>query len=86
MNLAHFQTPKVIPIYTQAVATSMRVNVSILIHRMHEPEYCRWQAWIRGSGGMLPRKCFEKSVHLGAFWHILMQFNSLSESFIFQQA
>ena len=70
----------------RAVAASLRVNVSILIHRMHEREFCRVQARVRGSGGMLPREIFEKSVHLGAFWHIFMQFNSLSNSFIFQQA
>ena len=34
--------------------------------------------WGHASPGFI-----EKSVHLGAFWHIFMQFNSLSESFIF---
>ena len=33
-----------------------------------------------------PREIFEKSVQLGAFWHIFMQFNSFSVSIIFQQA
>ena len=40
----------------------------------------------RGSGGMLHQEMFEKSVQLGALWQIFMQFNSFSESVIFQQA
>ena len=40
----------------------------------------------KGVWGHAPQEIFEKSVHLGALWHIFMQFNSLSESFIFQQA
>ena len=64
------------------VATSLRVNVSVLIHRMHECEFCRCQARVRGSGACFPG-FIEKSAHFGAFWHIFMQFNSLSESFIF---
>ena len=45
----------------------------------------RRQAQVGGSGGMLPQEIFEKSVQLGAFCHIFMQFNYLSESIIFQQ-
>ena len=37
----------------------------------------------RGSAGMLPREIFEKSVQLGAFWHICMQFDSFSEASFF---
>ena len=51
---------------------------------MHEREHRRWQARVVGSGGMLPREIFEKSVQLGAFWHIFMQFYYFSESIIFQ--
>ena len=36
--------------------------------------------------GHAPPGKFEKSVQLGAFWHIFMQFISCSESIIFQQA
>ena len=39
-----------------------------------------------GLGGMLPQKIFEKSVQLGAFFHIFMHLNYFSESVIFQQA
>ena len=39
----------------------------------------------RGSGGMLPRGNFEKSMQLGAFWRIFMQFISCSESIIYQR-
>ena len=54
MNLAHFHTLRIISIYTQGRSrTSLRVNVSVLIHRMHELEISRWQARVRGSGGML---------------------------------
>ena len=39
----------------------------------------------RGQGGLgrASPGFIEKSAHFGAFWHIFMQFNSLSESFIF---
>ena len=40
----------------------------------------------RGGGGGLGHASpgfIEKSAHFSAFWHIFMQFNSLSESFIF---
>ena len=53
---------------------------------MHEHEHHRWQVRVGGSGGVLPREIFEKSVQLGAFWHIIKQFNYFSESIIFQQA
>ena len=58
------------------------INVSVLIHRMHECEFCRCQARVRGSGHASPG-FIEKSAHFGAFWHTFKQFNSLSESFIF---
>ena len=50
MNLAHFHTPKIIPTYTQGRSNEFEVNVSVLIHRMHECEFCRCQARVRGSG------------------------------------
>ena len=84
MNWAHFHTPKINTIYTQG--RRHEFNVSAMKHKMHEREFHRWQARVRGSGGMLPLESFEKSVHLGGFWHIFMQFTSFSESFIFQQA
>ena len=37
----------------------------------------------KGGLGHASAGFIEKSAHFGAFWHILMQFNSLSESFIF---
>ena len=81
MSLAHLHTPKIIPIYTQG--RSNEFNVSVMKHRMHEREFRMWQARVRGSGYMLSREIFEKSVHLGAFWHIFIQLNSFSESFFF---
>ena len=40
----------------------------------------------KGVLGHASPEFIEKSMHLGVFWHIFMQFNSLSVSFIFQQA
>ena len=40
---------------------------------MYEREHRRWQARV-GVWGMLPREIFEKSVQLGSFWHMFMQF------------
>ena len=82
MNLAHFQKQKLFQSILRVVATSLRVCV----HTMYEREHRRLQARVGRSGGMLPREKFEKSVQLGAFWHIFMQFISCSESIIFQQA
>ena len=39
--------------------------MTVLKHRMHEREYRMWQVRVGGSGGMLPREIFEKSVQLG---------------------
>ena len=85
MNLAHFQQRKLFQSILRVVATSLRVCV----HKMYERERRRRQAQVGRPGGMLPpppREKIEKSVQLGAFWHIFMQCISCSESIIFQQA
>ena len=84
MNLAHFHTPKIIPIYTQGCSNEF--NVSVMKQGMYQREFRRWQVCVRGSGGMLPREIFEKSLHLGAFWHIFMQFKFFQKASFFQQA
>ena len=73
MNLAHFRTTKIIPIYTQGRSNAVKSRVTDLKHRMYEREHCMWQARLGvGSGGMLPQGNFEKSVQFGAFWRIFM--------------
>ena len=52
---------------------------------MYEREHHRWQLWVHVGGlGHAPWRNFDKSVQLGAFWHIFMQFISWTES-IFNQ-
>ena len=55
MNWHTFTHRKQFQPILRVVATSLRVNVSVLIHRMHECEFCRCQARVRGSGACFPR-------------------------------
>ena len=72
MNLAFIHTPKIIPIYTQG--RSNEFNVSVMKHRMHERDFRRWQARVRGSGGMLPPGIFLK---IGALGCLLAHFHAV---------
>ena len=85
MNLAHCHTTKIIPIYTQGRSNEFKSRVTVLKHRMYERENCMWQCMGRGVWGQAPRGNFEKSMQLGAFWRIFMQFISCSESIIYQR-
>ena len=62
MNLAHFHTSKIIPIYTQGRSNKFESCVTVLKHRMYKREHRRWQARVGESGSMLPLENFEKSV------------------------
>ena len=50
MNLAHFHTAKIIPIYTQGRSKEFKSRVTVLKHRMYEREHCMWQAQVGGRG------------------------------------
>ena len=63
MNYCTLSTMKIVPIYTQGSSNELES----LCAQMYEREHRRWQAQVGRSGGMLPQ---EKSVQLGAFWHI----------------